>query len=67
VQGSLARKLRIIRVEHGLTQRQAANQAGVTPATISELERGVRRPHDITLSKLAKGYGVPIEDLLELS
>ena len=65
MQGSLARKLRVLRAERGLTLRQAAEQAGVRPGTLSELERGLHRPHDITLSRVAKGYGVPVEDLLE--
>jgi transcriptional regulator with XRE-family HTH domain len=40
MQGSLARKLRVLRAERGLTLRQAAEQAGVRPGTLSELERG---------------------------
>jgi transcriptional regulator with XRE-family HTH domain len=65
MQESLARKLRVLRAERGLTLRQAAEQAGVRPGTLSELERGLHRPHDITLSRVAKGYGVPVEELLE--
>jgi transcriptional regulator with XRE-family HTH domain len=65
MQGSLARKLRVLRAERGLTLRQAAEQAGVRPGTLSELERGLHRPHDITLSRVAKGYGIDVEDLLE--
>jgi transcriptional regulator with XRE-family HTH domain len=55
----------VLRAERGLTLRQAAEQAGVRPGTLSELERGLHRPHDITLSRVAKGYGVPVEELLE--
>jgi transcriptional regulator with XRE-family HTH domain len=29
------------------------------------LERGERHPHDPTLAKIAKGYGVPVDELLE--
>jgi len=65
MQGSLAKKLRVLRAERGLTLRQAAEQAGVRPGTLSELERGLHRPHDITLSRVAKGYGIPVEELLE--
>jgi transcriptional regulator with XRE-family HTH domain len=64
MQGSLARKLRVLRAERGLTLRQAAEQAGVRPGTLSELERGLHRPHDITLSRVAKGYGIDVEELL---
>ena len=65
MQGSLATKLRVMRAERGLTLRQAAPLLGVRPGTLSELERGARHPHDLTLAKIAKGYGVPVEDLLE--
>jgi transcriptional regulator with XRE-family HTH domain len=65
MQGSLATKLRVMRAERGLTLRQAAPLLGVRPGTLSELERGARHPHDLTLAKIAKGYGVPVEELLE--
>src|SRR5215212_3585771 len=64
-QTSLGRKLRVLRAERGLTLREASSLTGVTKETISGLERGIRHPHDVTLAKLAEGYGVPVEDLLE--
>src|SRR5829696_5442247 len=63
--GSLSTKLRILRVERGLTLRDAEQLTGVDKDTLSKIERGRRYPHDITLSKIAKGYGVPVEELLE--
>ena len=65
MQGSLAHKLRVLRAERGLTLREAASLTGVAKETISDIERGLRRPHDPTLAKIAKGYGVPIEELIE--
>jgi transcriptional regulator with XRE-family HTH domain len=65
VQGSLAHKLRVLRAERGLTLREAASLTGVAKETISDIERGLRHPHDPTLAKIAKGYGVPVGDLLE--
>jgi transcriptional regulator with XRE-family HTH domain len=64
-QTSLGHKLRVLRAERGLTLREAASRTGVAKETISDIERGTRHPHDVTLSKLAKGYGVPVEGLLE--
>jgi transcriptional regulator with XRE-family HTH domain len=64
-QTSLGRRLRLLRVERQLSLRQAAVRAGVVKETISDLERGVTHPQDVTLAKLAKAYGVPVEDLLE--
>jgi transcriptional regulator with XRE-family HTH domain len=65
VQSSLATRLRVLRAERELTLREAATRVGVRPGTLSELERGMRHPHDRTLSRIAKGYGVSIEELLE--
>jgi transcriptional regulator with XRE-family HTH domain len=62
---SLARKLRVLRAERGWTLNQAAERAGVQPETISDAEHGKRRPYTPTLTKIAKGYGVPVEDLLK--
>ncbi len=64
-QTSLGRKLRLLRAERELSLRSAAHLCGVTKETLSALERGVREPHDPTLAKIAKGYGVPVEELLE--
>ena len=65
MQDTLARKLRVLRAERGLTLREAEQLTGVDKDTLSKIERGLRRPYDVTLSKLAKGYGVPVEELLE--
>jgi transcriptional regulator with XRE-family HTH domain len=65
MEGSLARKLRVLRAERGLSQERAAKMIGVAQLTLSELERGKRTPYGTTLSKLAAGYGVPVEELLE--
>ncbi len=65
MQTSLGRKMRLLRAERGLTLRSAADLCGVTKETLSALERGTREPHDPTLAKIAKGYGVPFEELIE--
>ena len=48
-----------------MTLRDAEHQTGVDKDTLSKIERGQRHPHDVTLAKIAKGYDVPVEDLLE--
>jgi transcriptional regulator with XRE-family HTH domain len=62
---SLPMKLRLLRARKGITLAEAAELSGVRYETISELERGARHPQDRTLAKLAKGYGVDVEGLLE--
>jgi transcriptional regulator with XRE-family HTH domain len=65
MQESLGHRLRLMRVERGLSLREAARRAGVVKETISDIERGHSHPYDVTLAKLAKVYEVPVEDLLE--
>jgi transcriptional regulator with XRE-family HTH domain len=65
MQGSLAMRLRVLRAERGLSLTEAAERAGIQRQTLALLERGERHPHDPTLAKIAKGYGVPVEELLE--
>jgi transcriptional regulator with XRE-family HTH domain len=63
--GSLAERLRVLRAQRGLTLLEAAEKTGVGRDTLSDLERGRRHPVMPTLTKIAQGYGVPVEDLLE--
>ncbi len=62
---NLGRKLRVMRVERGLTLREAGQLVGVAYNQLSLLETGRHKPHDLTLAKIAKGYGVSLEDLLD--
>jgi transcriptional regulator with XRE-family HTH domain len=62
---SLPARLRVLRARQGLTLIEAAEKLGIGRDTLSDLERGNRRPVMPTLAKIAKGYGVPVEDLLE--
>src|SRR5215210_5616804 len=62
MQGSLAMRLRVLRAERGLSLTEAAERAGIQRQTLALLERGERHPHD---PKIAKGYGVPVDELLE--
>ncbi len=54
----------MLRAERGLTLRDAERLTGVDKDTLSKIERGRRHPHDVTLAKIAKGYGLPVEELL---
>jgi transcriptional regulator with XRE-family HTH domain len=63
--GPIAMKLRALREERGLTQKQAAELSHVTPQTLIDIESGKRPPYMPTLTKIAKAYGVPVEELVE--
>jgi transcriptional regulator with XRE-family HTH domain len=62
--GLLPENLLLARTERGLTLRQAAERTGVAKETISDLERGLRKPHPPTLYKIAQGYGISVRELL---
>lgn len=59
----LAQRLRVLRAARGLSLTEAWERTGVHRDTISGLERGGRHPSRPTLEKLAKGYGIPLEEL----
>ena len=65
MQGSLAERLRILRARKGLTLTEASERIGITRHTLRSLERGGQEPHYPTLRKIADGYSVPVEELLE--
>jgi transcriptional regulator with XRE-family HTH domain len=65
MQDTLARRLRVLRAERGLTLRDAERLTGVDKDTLSKIERGVRHPQDVTLARIAKGYEVLVEELIE--
>ncbi len=61
----IAVKLRILREERGLTQKEAAELTNVSHWTLIALESGKRDPYMPTVTKIARAYGVPIEELVE--
>jgi transcriptional regulator with XRE-family HTH domain len=57
-------KLRELRIDHGLTQRQLAEKAGLSPGAVWNLEhRGGGRPD--TLKKVADVLGVRASELVK--
>ncbi len=65
MQEKFAERLRVIRARQGLTLVQAAERTGVDRHTLRDLELGRRGPYFPTVQRIAKGYGVPVEDLLQ--
>jgi transcriptional regulator with XRE-family HTH domain len=60
-----SRNLTIIRERRMWTQARLADEAGVSPTTVSGIENGrISRPHFGTLRKLARALGVEPEELL---
>jgi DNA-binding XRE family transcriptional regulator len=63
--GPIALKLRALREQRGLTHREAAELANVSHWTLIYLESGKRAPYMPTVTKIARAYGVSVEELVE--
>jgi transcriptional regulator with XRE-family HTH domain len=59
-------RLRELREQRFLSQRELAEKARVSPATIANLEMGHTAPRPSTARKLARALGVPPAALLGL-
>jgi transcriptional regulator with XRE-family HTH domain len=62
---TLGERLKALRQERGLQQRQLAEKSGLTPSMVSQIESGRLTPSLHTLGKLAGALGVPIATLFE--
>lgn len=63
----LGKKLRELRVERKLTQKQVAQRLGVTASIISAYENDIRQPSFDSLVKLSRLYNVSTDYLLGVS
>ncbi len=60
----LGPKLRAIRFSLGLSVREAAGAASLSPSMLSKVERGLAQLSLPTLLRLSKAYGVKVGDLV---
>lgn len=60
----IAKNIKALRVEKGLSQSSLASQLGVVPGTISNYENSVSTPDLEMLGELTKVLGVSVHDLL---
>ncbi len=65
-QALVARNLRQLRVDRGLSQEVLAVDAGIDRTYVSRLERGLENPTVAVLEKVAQALGVKIVDLFEV-
>ena len=61
----LAKRLKDLRAERGLTQAALAKRAGLTLGYVARLEIGMHDPQLSTLQKLAKALGVKPSQLID--
>ena len=62
---TLGERIRALRADRQLQQRQLAEKAGLTPSLLSQIESGRLTPSLHTLGKLAGALGMPIAALFE--
>ncbi len=61
----LADNLRLLRLQRRLSQDVLADEAGVTQALVSAIERGLANPTVESLERLALVFGVGVVDLFQ--
>jgi transcriptional regulator with XRE-family HTH domain len=61
----IARQVRELRAQRGLSLDALASKAGVSRSMISVIERGKSSPTAVVLDKLAAGLGVPLASLFD--
>ncbi len=62
---AFGKRLGEIRRSHNFTQESLAEKVGVTAHSLALIEQGQRWPRLTTLHKVAKGLGVPTDELLK--
>ena len=61
----LGARIRVVRARQGISQRELAEKAGVTPSSISQVEKNQIFPSLPALFRLAEGLSVPVGAFFE--
>lgn len=64
---STGMRIKLARVEAGLTQTELARKCNVPYQSISQWECGLRNPKLETLRKIANALGIPLETFIDMS
>ena len=63
----IAKNLKTLREDKGLLQKEVANAVGVHPSNYSKIEKGERDVSIETADKLAKCFGITLDELVHMS
>ena len=63
---SMGEIISTLRKEKGMTQKEIADQLGITDKAVSKWERNIAFPDTATIPKLAEILGVSVEDLMQV-
>jgi len=66
MEGELTNKIKIHRAIKNITQEELAAEIGVTRKTINTIENGKYIPSTVLAIKLARYFGIKVEELFEL-
>lgn len=61
---TLGERLRSARLRNNLHQKDAASKVGISNVTLSQYEKGIRKPDPDTLGKLAEVYDTSVDYLI---
>ena len=62
----LNNRLRVLRAEKEISQQMLADEIGISRQTVNSIERGKFNPSVVTALKMAKFFGVAVEDAFQL-
>ncbi len=62
----LDNEIKVLRARHDLTQADLAERVGVTRKTINTIENGHFVPSTVLALKIARVFGVPVEEVFRL-
>lgn len=65
-ENELKNQIKVQRAIHNLTQEELADKVGVTRKTINTIENGKFVPSTILAIKLARCFGIKVEELFKL-
>lgn len=64
---TIGEKIKTLRLDKGLSQKQLGQLMGVSQQMIAQYEKGAREPKLSTLEKFADSLEVPLDDLVKVS
>jgi len=60
----VAEKIHAFRITKGMTQKEVADKAGITPNYFALIERGKKNPSNEVVVEIIKSLGVSSKDIL---
>ena len=62
----LVNKIRVLRAEKEISQKELAYEIGVSRQTVNSIEKGKFNPSVITALRMARYFGVGVESVFEI-